>query len=642
MTTGSGERTGVLAVVPDGATRDLAPLDVVDLPGNRLRPPAPTELAPEVRRRLPDVELTDTTVDLDAEPPDRDLAARVGHRTCLFHGWVPWRLDETGDVATLVVAAVGRPDPESFAGVRELYAAGRVEVRRTTPTALRSALAEVHREVLLHEAGDRLATRFPRLSARSGLTTWQRWFPAVLLVALVVGLVRSPTTAIVVTLAVANLLFVTNVVFKTVAVSLMPFRAAHRSRQQLEEMQARVEAGLSPQWAALPPEDELPVYTVLVPAYDEANVVETLVANLSVLDYPPDKLDVMLLLEADDEATIAAAQAADLPPFVEVVVVPPGTPQTKPRACNYGLSLARGRYAVIYDAEDRPDPGQLKEAVAAFRRDQFEQRHGLTSKPPLAVVQASLHYFNADYNVLTRMFAIEYAHWFEAMLPGMDVTRLPLPLGGTSNHFDVDLLRDLGSWDPYNVTEDADAGLRTASAGYRVEMMDSSTGEEACAVTTSWIKQRTRWIKGYMMTAAVNLRDPWRFARETGPLGVISMLGLVAATPLAFLAYPLALALTIATYIGVQLVGLDLPAWLTEISVTTFVFGNLMMIVTTALVASWRYTWRIGIFAVFGPVYWLLHSVAAWRALHQVLFDPHRWEKTPHGLTEDYESAAHV
>lgn len=599
------------------------------------------DLAPATHTRSTDeveVVLLDEPLDLVAEPPDEMLTSRLGHRTCLTYGWLPWRALPDG---TLVIAAVAPPSAVSLAGLPELYDVARVVVRPVTPRALRAALAVAHRGVLLYEAGDRLAIRTPHLSARDGLARWQRWLPGAAVALLAVEAVRDPRTALVWSLVVANLLFVANIAFKLLAVCLVPLRSSRRTRRELAEMRARVAAGLPARWPALPPDDELPVYTVLVPAYQEANVLGALVRNLAALDYPADKLDVMLLLEADDEETIAAARAMDLPDYIDVVVVPFGSPQTKPRACNYGLSLARGEYAVIYDAEDRPDPDQLRVAVAAFRRDAFERRHGLTDKPPLAVVQASLHYFNADYNVLTRMFAIEYAFWFEAVLPGMDFVGLPLPLGGTSNHFDLAMLREIGSWDPYNVTEDADAGLRTASAGFRVEVIDSSTGEEACARTSSWVKQRTRWIKGYMMTTAVNLRSPLRLLATGGVRGLVSIVGLVGATPLSFLAYPLALGLTLATYVGVQFIGLDLPGWLVTTSLVTFVVGNLMMIATTAIAATWRYTWRIGVFAVFGPVYWLLHSVAAWRALLQVLYDPHRWEKTPHGLSEDYESTAH-
>ena len=578
------------------------------------------------------------SVDLVRDPPDPALVARMSYRVALREGWLPWR--RVGD--RLVLATAVAPTGQVAKVAAELFGPGPVEFRSTTPLELRAALEIAHRDQLVFESAERLATERPLASARSGLTGWQRRLPLVGVGLLAVGLVWAPLDALVIVLSVANLLFLTNIAFKTAASFLVPTRNLIRSRRVLAEMRERRARELPAVWEPFADDSELPAYTVLVPAYREANVVGKLVSNLGALDYPSSKLDVMLLLEADDQETIDVARGMTLPDHMRVVVVPPGTPQTKPRACNYGLALAHGKYAVIYDAEDRPDPQQLRTAVEAFERDRFERESGRSTRPPLAIVQASLHYFNADYNVLTRMFAIEYAHWFEAMLPGMDTARLPLPLGGTSNHFDVGLLRHMGGWDPYNVTEDADAGLRASLLGYRVAVIPSSTGEEACAHVGAWIKQRTRWIKGYMITAAVNTRHPVRFARAVGLRGVIGMVGLIIATPLAFLAYPLALALTVATYVGVQFIGLALPAALVQVSVATFVVGNLVMILSAGLAATWRYNWRIGIFAVFSPVYWLLHSIAAWRALYQVIWDPHRWEKTPHGLTEDYESEAHV
>lgn len=579
----------------------------------------------------------DRDVDLALEPPDPGLMARMSYRVAMREGWIPWRRDH--DI--LVIATTVAPTPQVARVAAELFGTERVEFRTTTPVELRTALELAHRDLLILESAERLATDHPLASARSGLTAWQRRVPLVLLALLAAGFAWDPLNALVMVLSAANVLFLSNITFKTVAALLVPTRNLVRARHALAEMRERVERGLPLVWQPFS-DDDLPSYTVLVPAYREANVVGKLVANLGAIDYPPSKLDVMLLLEADDQETIDVARGMALPDHVRVVVVPPGTPQTKPRACNYGLALARGKYAVIFDAEDRPDPQQLRIAVEAFERDRFERETAGSRRPPLAIVQASLHYFNADYNVLTRMFAIEYAHWFEAMLPGMDTARLPLPLGGTSNHFDVSLLREMGGWDPYNVTEDADAGLRASLMGYRVAVIPSSTGEEACAHVGDWIKQRTRWIKGYMMTSAVNTRHPWHFARTVGPRGVIGMLGLIIATPLAFLAYPLALSLTIATYVGVQFIGLTLPPVLVQVSLWTFVLGNFIMIASAGLAATWRYNWRIGIFAIFSPVYWLLHSAAAWRAVYQVLWDPHRWEKTPHGLTEDYDSEAHT
>lgn len=580
----------------------------------------------------------DQAVDLALEPPDAELMARMSFRVAMREGWIPWRRE--GDV--LILATSVPPTPQAAAVAAELFGARTVEFRPTSAAGLRTSFELAHHDQLLFESAERLATERPLASARSGLSAWQRRLPLVVLALLAAGFAWDPLDALVTLLVIANLLFLTNIAFKIVASFLVPTRSLLRSRRELAEVRERLARGLPAVWEPFTDDSDLPAYTVLVPAYKEANVVGKIITNLGALDYPTDKLDVMLLLEADDQETIDVARSMTLPDHVRVVIVPPGDPQTKPRACNYGLALARGTYAVIFDAEDRPDPRQLRTAVEAFERDRFERESGGSRRPPLAIVQASLHYFNADYNVLTRMFAIEYAHWFEAMLPGMDTARLPLPLGGTSNHFDVSLLRHMGGWDPYNVTEDADAGLRANLMGYRVAVIPSSTGEEACAHVRAWIKQRTRWIKGYIITAAVNTRRPARFARTVGPRGVVGMAGLIIATPLAFLAYPMALCLTVATYVGVQFIGLTLPAGLVQVSVATFVGGNLVMIVSAGLAATWRYNWRIGIFAVFSPVYWLLHSIAAWRAVYQVIRDPHGWEKTPHGLTEDYESEAHV
>jgi cellulose synthase/poly-beta-1,6-N-acetylglucosamine synthase-like glycosyltransferase len=407
-------------------------------------------------------------------------------------------------------------------------------------------------------------------------------------------------------------------------------------------MRERARRGLAPRWHERTTDGDLPIYTVLVPVFRESNIIAKLISNLGSIDYPKTKLDVIVLMEANDEETVAAAKAMRPPEYVRLLVVPPGHPQTKPRACNYGLAFARGKYVVIYDAEDRPEPDQLRLALAAFERDRMERELLGSAQRPVACVQAALHYFNADYNVLTRLFAIEYAHWFTSMLPGLDGSGVPIPLGGTSNHFDTEVLRELGAWDPYNVTEDADLGLRASVQGYRVAVIGSSTGEEACAQVGAWIKQRTRWIKGYMVTGAVNTRHPVRFLRECGLMGAVGLVGLIIGTPLTFLMYPLVIAFTVATYVGVKWLGLDLPVWVVWSGLVTMLLGNSLMIVVSGLAATRRYNWRIGLFAVLNPVYWLLHSVAAWRALFQTIFSPHEWEKTPHGISEDYESTAHV
>ncbi|MEP9383251.1 glycosyltransferase [Nocardioides cheoyonin] len=578
-------------------------------------------------------------VDLIKDPPQRELIGRQPYHDVLNQGWVAWRGSSHG---RLEVATTVPPTGAVLDDVRRHFPKAEVSFVTTTDWDLWRAVEASHRRELLYESQDKLSVDDPGASARSGLTVWQNLGPLTVLVLVLVGVILAPTTALASILVGANLVFLLSIAFKTVSGILAPLRAYRRQRNQLLEMQERRRRGLAPLWLRGRPDGSLPIFTILMPVFHEANIVEKLVANIGALDYPKSKLDVLLLLEESDEETIAAAKAMNPPAYVRLVVVPPGQPQTKPRACNYGLAFARGDFVVIYDAEDQPHPDQLRKAVEAFDRDEIERTQLGSRQQPLACVQASLAYFNADYNVLTRMFAVEYAHWFEAMLPGMDNSRIPIPLGGTSNHFHTGRLRELGAWDPWNVTEDADLGLRASVRGYRASVIDSSTGEEATAETRAWIRQRTRWIKGYIVTSAVNTRHPVRFARRVGLRGVIGMVGLIMATPLAFLVYPVSLGFTALTYVGVQFVGLYLPHIVELIGFTTFLFGNACMIISAGIAATWRYNWRIGIFAIFCNVYWLLHSYAAWRALFQVLKDPHTWEKTPHGLTKQYESTVHV
>ena len=213
------------------------------------------------------------------------------------------------------------------------------------------------------------------------------------------------------------------------------------------------------------------------------------------------------MVEEDDLETVAAAKAlldGDVP--FEIIEVPPGGPRTKPKAANYALAFARGEYLVVYDAEDRPERDQLKKAVATFR----------ASPRQTACLQARLNFYNADHNWLTKMFALDYALWFDTLLPGLDRIGVPMPLGGTSNHFRTSVLRDIGGWDAFNVTEDADIGIRLSQLGYRVSMLDSNTFEEAPVTIGAWLKQRSRWLKGYMQTWLVHMRDPLALVRRTG------------------------------------------------------------------------------------------------------------------------------
>ncbi|MFY9829291.1 MAG: glycosyltransferase family 2 protein [Rhodoplanes sp.] len=236
------------------------------------------------------------------------------------------------------------------------------------------------------------------------------------------------------------------------------------------------------------PDASLPIYTVIVALYREVAAIEQLIACLNALDWPPEKLDIKLVLEPDDHATRAALQAIRLGQPYELVIAPAVGPRTKPKALNAALPFARGAFVTVFDAEDRPEADQLRRALEAF----------LSHDERLACVQAQLTIDNTRDSWLTRMFTAEYAGLFDVLLPGLARLRLPLPLGGSSNHFRTAVLRVIGGWDAHNLTEDADLGMRLARCGYVSAVIASTTYEEAPARFFAWLKQRRRWFQGWM------------------------------------------------------------------------------------------------------------------------------------------------
>jgi glycosyltransferase XagB len=372
-------------------------------------------------------------------------------------------------------------------------------------------------------------------------------------------------------------------------------------------------------------ERSLPRYTILVPLYKEARIARQLTDNLRRIDYPTSKLEVLLLCESDDAETIEALEGADdLPGNYHVVRVPPGEPRTKPRACNYGLLLAQGEFCVIYDAEDRPQPDQLKKAVIAFRK----------GPASLACVQAKLNYFNSRQNLLTRWFAAEYAFWFDLVLPGLHHNSHPIPLGGTSNHFMVSALRELHAWDPFNMTEDADLGIRLWERGRLTGMIDSITLEEANSRLGNWIRQRSRWIKGYLQTWLVHMRHPLRLIRRIG-VGPFLSLQLTVGGIVVTLLNPLFWTLTAIVLItDPAWVHSLLPGMLFWIALAELLIGNFMHLYLFLVGSARRGFWDLIPTLLAAPLYWLLMSIAGWKGLLQLFTKPFYWEKTEHGLVE--------
>ena len=430
-------------------------------------------------------------------------------------------------------------------------------------------------------------------------------------------------------------------------------------------------------------DDELPVYTILVPLYKETEVAGKIIRYIRRLDYPQDKLDVKLLLEADDRATIEVCRQAKLPANYELVVVPDCKPKTKPKACNHGLERARGEFLVIYDAEDRPEQDQLKKAIVAFRK--ANTRRGIVSRIFLrrsktVCLQAKLNYYNVDQNLLTRWFTMEYSTWFDLFLPGIHRLGSPIPLGGTSNHFVTEVLKTIGGWDPFNVAEDCDLGIRLHKMGYHTQVLDSTTWEEANSRLWNWVRQRSRWVKGYIQTHLVHMRNPFKTVWRLGFAGTLGFLTSVGGLSLMLILNPIFWLLMLfygACWVhDLALCGwswdathafqatFQAPEWPWErwlnwdgpwvwqmwfneprgdpfwntwsqvfffITVALFL-ANFLFVLMHVWACIRRRLFRLIPYALLSPIYWVLISIGAWKGFLQLFWNPFKWEKTLHGL----------
>ncbi len=370
-------------------------------------------------------------------------------------------------------------------------------------------------------------------------------------------------------------------------------------------------------------DENLPVYSIMVPMYHERESVKHLVHALSQLDYPTDKLDIQLLLEDDDHETRAAVEAITLPPGFRVTVVPVSQPRTKPKACNVGLDFAYGEYLVIYDAEDRPDPDQLKKAVIGFSR----------AGEKTICLQSRLNFYNPRQNLLTRLFTAEYSAWFDLSLPGLSAVQAVIPLGGTSNHFVTRDLKHLLGWDAFNVTEDCDLGIRIQRAGYRTRMLQTTTWEEACSRVSFWIPQRTRWIKGYIQTYMVHMRHPLQLLSELGMAKFLHFQMVVGCSTLATLLNPLFWSLAVLWFLfRMESLTSLFPGPVFAMGVTCLFVGNFAFVYLGMIGCFRRRYWDLVGYALLVPFYWVLMSYSGWRAFFQFFSDPFKWEKTRHGL----------
>lgn len=441
-------------------------------------------------------------------------------------------------------------------------------------------------------------------------------YALVLLVALgAVMLVTQPRLSLIAVLAVVTILYFVTGLHK-VTLLVRGESAAESSAPDLEALSS----------------DDLPVYTVLVPLHREGRILPALVERLKLIDYPRERLQVLLLVESDDEETRTAAAEYSLPDYIRPMVVPPGEPRTKPRALNVGLHEAVGDYIVIYDAEDQPEPDQLRKAAAALR----------ALPPDVVCVQARLMFYNRKQSTLARLFAVDYAVWYDQLLPGLTTglerPRAFVPLGGTSNHFRVRALREMGGWDPFNVTEDCDLGARLGRQGLMVAMLDSTTWEEAVPTVRPWIKQRSRWVKGYIQTYLVHMRHPLLLLRELHFRGFIDFQLLVGASSVLLLINPLMWGLT-ATYVGTKGTNVGdfiqtlYPPMVYYPGLVSLLLWNFIFFYSNAYVCVRHDFVDLTRYTLLTPLYWVLMSLGAWRGLISLVRSPFYWAKTEHGVS---------
>lgn len=546
-----------------------------------------------IQHRLP-------VVDLLKMPPDISVC-NADHRQAYFtRGLIPWRMRKGR-----LVMALSNPCPEHMQWAKQHYGTD-ITFAITSPRDIQHALTELFSHEDSTEAQMLLHREQPRYSALRQHSKMQQLFTLCGLGGIVLTLAFFPQSALLAFALVLSVFYALTLIFKAVLFSVgQHSKHYHTTVRQL-------------------PDKHLPIYTVLVPLYKEQRSLKQMMHALNALDYPKAKLDVKLIVEADDTETVEALKALQPPHFCEIIHVPVSFPRTKPKACNYAVRFARGELVTIFDAEDVPDPQQLRKAASFFLLSDDQNTH---------CVQARLNYYNRDTNLLTKLFSIEYGCWFNYMLKGLSRLGIPLPLGGTSNHMPLQTLRHVHAWDPHNVTEDADLGMRIALYGGGTALLDSTTEEEAPHRLYNWLRQRSRWIKGYMQTYLVYMRHPIQLFQQLGPVGFLGFQLFIGGPIAVFLLSPFLWLLAPLWAFGIVEIAHS-PAidTLENLIVFNLCFG-IAIHVWHALIVCRDEGWNaMGLAIITYPLYWLLHSVASFRALWQLVFNPYYWEKTTHGF----------
>lgn len=573
-------------------------------------------------------------IDPALEPPDPRLVDIYRPETCLRHALLPWR---RCGAATIVVTArphlFERHQPE----LTRLF--GPVVMALAQERQVYDAVQEIRAGALTRRAetlvGEAMSCR-EFISPRR-----QRLLLALGALALLVAFAFPQATVAALT-AWTVLTLVLLLALKGIAAGLAAtgmWRARRERRRRHAAAAALVAGHVSPGVAlqgfrscrTRPAIARLPVVSVMVPIYREEEIASRLLRRLSRLSYPKELLDVCLVMETEDDTTRRTLAHTPLPPWIRVVTVPRGAVRTKPRALNYALDFCRGSIIGVWDAEDAPEPDQLHKVVRRFHE----------RGPRTACLQGALDFYNARTNWLSRCFAIEYASWFRIVLPGFARLGLPIPLGGTTLFFRREALEGIGGWDAHNVTEDADIGMRLARLGYRTELIESTTFEEANCRALPWIKQRSRWLKGYAITWAVHMRSPLRLWRELGPWRFFGFQLLFLGSLSQFALAPLLWSFWLALLGFWHPVTALLAPWAAWALAFTFVLSEVVTIAIGLLGCQKAGHLSLRKWVPTLHLYYPLGALASYKALFEIATRPFYWDKTRHGLHDSHEDLEH-
>ncbi|MEO8244052.1 MAG: glycosyltransferase [bacterium] len=530
--------------------------------------------------------------DLRTSPPDLRLIDRLGADFCLTNLVLPWRV--AGGITVIATAQV-----EAFRQHHDHLTAtfGPVAHALAPEQRIGAAILRVRGPQLAHASETRLPSAESCRNFRRA--TPARWLALAVLAAFALLALRMTMTVLLLWCALT-------LVFSS-AMKLAALYAVLRPNRPVAANPAIIA--------------RLPVVSVMVALYKESGIAARLVRRLDRLDYPRDRLDILLVVEEDDRLTRRALQRANLPPWMRIVVAPRGRVMTKPRALNFGLTQCRGSIVGVYDAEDAPEPDQIRKVV-----DRFHQRG-----PEVACLQGALDFYNPTRNWLSRCFTVEYAGWFRVILPGLQRLGLPIPLGGTTLFFRRNVLEKLGGWDAHNVTEDADLGIRLVRHGYRTEVLESTTYEEANCLALPWVKQRSRWVKGYMMTYLTHMRTPRQLWRQLGPKGFFGFQTLFLGSLTQSLLGPLLWSMLALQFgLGHPVAGVLNHATITALSIL-FVQAEVLNI-AVGLIGLQRSGQKISrLWVPTLMLYFPMQALAAYKALWELLHVPFYWDKTSHG-----------